>query len=68
MTWDELEELQDRLTTILEYERAEEGFSPSRRIIISSIGRQPGEPSTTSTQTTPATGTATKPSRQFTIP
>ena len=28
MTWDELEELRDRLTTILEYERAEEGFSP----------------------------------------
>ena len=28
MTWDELEELQDRLTTILEYERAEDGFSP----------------------------------------
>src|SRR5690554_2237690 len=28
MTWDDLEKLQDRLTAILEYERAEEGFSP----------------------------------------
>ena len=28
MTWDDLKKLQDRLTTILEYERAEEGFSP----------------------------------------
>ena len=28
MTWDELEELRDRLNTVLEYERAEEGFSP----------------------------------------
>jgi len=28
MIWDELEELRDRLSNILEYERAEEGFSP----------------------------------------
>ena len=28
MTWDELETLRDRLNTVLEYERAEEGFSP----------------------------------------
>jgi hypothetical protein len=28
MTWDELEELRDRLNTVLEYERAEDGFSP----------------------------------------
>ena len=28
MTWDELEELRDRLSNILERERAEEGFSP----------------------------------------
>ena len=46
MTWEELEELRDRLSNILERERAEDGFSPSRRIIIS-YGRQPGEPSQT---------------------
>lgn len=28
MTWDDLEELRDRLTTILEYERADDGFCP----------------------------------------
>jgi len=28
MTWDELEELRDRLSNILERERAEDGFSP----------------------------------------
>ena len=28
MTWDELEELRDRLSNILERERAEEGFCP----------------------------------------
>ncbi len=28
MTWDDLEKLRDRLNTVLEYERAEEGFSP----------------------------------------
>ena len=28
MTWDELETLRDRLNTVLEYERAEDGFSP----------------------------------------
>jgi hypothetical protein len=68
MTWDELEELRDRLSYILERERAEDGFCPIEEGYYIQYRQAARRAVADINPATPATGTATRHSRRSMMP